>query len=285
MKPLNYFRKIIRDCRRYQGIQPTEEREEFIKVAINQARKCVKFMLPPTGRILEDLQFKCLDETQPLRLPFPICGFEYERPTGGELLPGEVRCPKAAFVASESELGEDSIFVLMFCYNSMVGWTPTGFVSIPKTNYLYRNYPLDCPNLNQSYNKKHGVPFAVTSWHISGLPELPPSDFSDEVGALLCFLNALQCSNVEVTKLPRQTSNLTHREALKVDQYHVLSMKLPKGQSSKTGPSNEMHRSPREHLRRGHIRILQSGEKIWINSTVVNAGKGYGKITKDYHVK
>jgi hypothetical protein len=38
------------------------------------------------------------------------------------------------------------------------------------------------------------------------------------------------------------------------------------------------HRSPREHLRRGHIRIYQSGRRIWVNSTLVNAGVG-GRIS------
>lgn len=42
--------------------------------------------------------------------------------------------------------------------------------------------------------------------------------------------------------------------------------------------------SPREHLRRGHIRRLEDGRKFWINAAVVAAGNG-GKIHKDYGIR
>jgi hypothetical protein len=44
------------------------------------------------------------------------------------------------------------------------------------------------------------------------------------------------------------------------------------------------HRSPRQHLRRGHIRNLQSGKKVWVNATVVGS-RDNGVINKAYGIK
>ena len=45
------------------------------------------------------------------------------------------------------------------------------------------------------------------------------------------------------------------------------------------------HRSPREHLRRGHIRRLADGRRIWVNAAIVGAGKGVGVVSKDYALR
>jgi len=281
MKPLNYFRRILKDLNKIKNQQLPESVSVFVSESIRQVAKSVKFHLPITGRILEDLNFRCLDETTPLRLPFPICGFEYERPAGGPLLYGEHRHTRAAFVASEVT---DGVTVLVFVWQK-TGWVPLGLVKFPIVNYLDRSLMTEEATKGiLNYDSKKGVPLRIHSLEWKGVPSFPVTDFIDEAGALLCFLNALQCSNVEITKLPKRTEGLTNKEASKVDQYHVLSLKLSKSQSDIAGVSGGTHRSPREHLRRGHIRILQSGEKIWINSTVVNAGKNYGKITKSYRV-
>jgi len=66
------------------------------------------------------------------------------------------------------------------------------------------------------------------------------------------------------------------------DDYHILTIESPKAAASDGGHGGS-HRSPREHLRRGHIRRLEDGRKLWINATVVNAGVG-GKVSKDYRI-
>lgn len=43
------------------------------------------------------------------------------------------------------------------------------------------------------------------------------------------------------------------------------------------------HASPRVHLRRGHIRRLGDGRKVWVQSCVV--GSKHGMLTKDYEVR
>jgi hypothetical protein len=70
------------------------------------------------------------------------------------------------------------------------------------------------------------------------------------------------------------------RGALPFDEYRVLVVNAPgkEGAAQEHSAGAMTHRSPREHLRRGHIRIYQSGRRIWVNSTLVNAGVG-GRIS------
>lgn len=99
------------------------------------------------------------------------------------------------------------------------------------------------------------------------------------------FLNAISCRNVHVEKSPAKASKQGKKvkTALPFDDYHFLTVDVP----GKAGVRGEglggSHRSPREHLRRGHIRRLESGP-IWVNACVVNAGIG-SKVGKSYLVR
>ena len=110
-------------------------------------------------------------------------------------------------------------------------------------------------------------------------------NMGDECQAVLSLIEALSCSNVKATPLPtRQKLNKSavKRGALPFDEYHILTLD---GYTKTTDNSKTFgdRRSPREHLRRGHIRRLEN-KKIWINSMVVNAGN-HGKIHKSYELE
>jgi hypothetical protein len=107
-----------------------------------------------------------------------------------------------------------------------------------------------------------------------------PADCGDECGALMDMLNALSCSNVETTRIhSKQGAKVKH--GLPFDSYHVLTIK--QSATSAREALGGSHRSPREHLRRGHVRRLESGSRIWVNATVVNPGVG-AVIAKDYRM-
>jgi hypothetical protein len=53
------------------------------------------------------------------------------------------------------------------------------------------------------------------------------------------------------------------------------------GRSNSLGGS---HCSPREHLRRGHIRRIAGNRCVWVNSCVVAAGSRFG-VSKDYTMR
>ncbi len=74
-------------------------------------------------------------------------------------------------------------------------------------------------------------------------------------------------------------------DALPFDEYHVLTVAIPSAKASVNNQAESIgdRHSPREHLRRGHIRRLQDSRKIWVNAAIINAGVGT-KIHKNYAV-
>jgi hypothetical protein len=109
-------------------------------------------------------------------------------------------------------------------------------------------------------------------------------EYIDEIRALLGTLNALACANVTTERVAPKRAHLAMRPSFQFDTYHVLVVKQRDSVRSSVSEFVEDRRSPREHLRRGHIRRHQSGLRLWINATVVNAGVG-GKVSKDYAVR
>jgi hypothetical protein len=73
---------------------------------------------------------------------------------------------------------------------------------------------------------------------------------------------------------------------LPFDSYRFLTVlvgKKPNSDNSNVTTLGTDRSTPREHLRRGHVRKYSSGLKIWINSMIINAGSE-SKILKTYVV-
>lgn len=96
----------------------------------------------------------------------------------------------------------------------------------------------------------------------------------------LCIV--LGCSNVS-TEMAKQDEKLNkaRRKSGKRSffDYHILT--IP---GSGDGGAAASDRTVRSHLRRGHIRRLQSGKIIWINATLVKGGAS-GFVSKSYSVE
>ncbi len=98
------------------------------------------------------------------------------------------------------------------------------------------------------------------------------------------FLTALSCRNIEQTIIQKCDKALNARRInkgkLPLYEERILTIKVNAKQG--TGTRTGTHQSPRQHLRRGHIRRLESGN-IWVNACVVgNSEKGV--IKKSYNV-
>lgn len=65
--------------------------------------------------------------------------------------------------------------------------------------------------------------------------------------------------------------------------YHTVHIKTNKESTERSVGGGNKHASPRLHLRRGHIRRLQSGVKVWVSSCLVG-DKNKGIIMSDYKV-
>lgn len=109
------------------------------------------------------------------------------------------------------------------------------------------------------------------------------TDTSDEIHAFLQLMTVLSCSNVETTDAKAPDKLNKKRVANKRTpffDYKTLVVKM--NQTKLSGGTKISGRaSPREHLRRGHPRNLQNGDRVWVSPTTVNAGLGKS-VNKDY---
>lgn len=104
--------------------------------------------------------------------------------------------------------------------------------------------------------------------------------------AILSLIEALSCKNVSTEILqPASKSNDKRIRKGKLPFYETRSLVINAGKTEYRGDGQHQggtHASPRQHLRRGHIRRLPSGN-YWVNSCVVG-DPTKGKISKRYEV-
>lgn len=264
---LNFCRQMVRQFTSNMAVPNfPRENKTVLSHAIDLAKMSTKFILPRGGRLYDDKQFRALDESERLRLPYPMIALEYEA-CGDHVFPGQTELSSKRILFARER--DDYVVIMPICWRNAQGiWGPLPEAFLPLTGYLDRT--------QTSYGR------SMIRLGLSD-PRIPLTDYSDEVGALLCFLNALQCTNVQIARSPAKKTAKAMRKALPFDDYHLLTVAAPKAANDHEARQGEHHRSPREHLRRGHIRRLESGARIWVNATVVNAGVG-GKITKDYRI-
>lgn len=263
MEHTNYCRQMLAQFKAMAAVPNVEPgKKAVVDHVIDLCRASQKFMLPPNGELLPDAELRALDDSVPLRLPHPFVALEFAQqavsPEGNP-----VTLKRVVFCRED----DDGIYVRPAGHLASNGfWMVKRDACIPKTNYLDRSDPRQLKVIAE-YQEKEGA-----------------KDGFRHVMVVLGFLNALACSNVRVQASVPKKAGKKIKAALPFDTYHVLTVELPGMAGERTGLGGP-HRSPREHLRRGHIRRLADGRRIWVNATVVAAGRGGGAVTKDYALR
>lgn len=214
---------------------------------LDRVTKAAKFILPDGGITIDDFELRAIGDEK-LRLPFDDVVLEIpvgKHPRTGSMVKAIVLCKQRP----------DAIWVTPIAGMTGESWSLKSSFELPATGYADKK------------KEKWGIivpdyAYGIALW-------------------VLLFLNALACSNVHATK--SAASNKPKKGALPFDDYHILT--IAPAQSLVNQPRYSEHRSPREHLRRGHIRRLEDGRRIWVNATVVSAGRGGGSVKKDYAVR
>lgn len=221
--------------------------------------KSVNFSLPKGGCIFND-GLKGLVNTK-LRLPFECISVEYQFEDAKDCV---------LILARQSQEVPESKIILFCAFSKDGKWRITdGEVEIS-------------PEFGD-----YGVEVIFTPFS----DEITPSDedkhFANNYMAypVLEMLEALSCTNVEITTGQKENKPLNDRR-IKSGKLPLLETKIltikphhSKGTGTATGGT---HSSPRQHLRRGHIRRIESGN-IWVNSCIVGDSKK-GIIKKSYKV-
>lgn len=300
MQQLHYLRQVVAI---WEGGGWDRFRDQFpdsaeeVRRVLGVARSAPKFVLPAGGRIFND-DLKGVRED--FRLPYESIVLEYPWKQGNRGRAQEVfgddsvDSPKRIVIAEQLPGHKNAIRV----YAIVAVTKPEDNISERWTFLPYKAilWPQGepCPVADDFGNSLHprAPVMAVTqdigsaTWRAVGLNWRVNAaiDLADEVVAVMELIEALSCDNVTHEALPRRKLNRSaeKRGALPFDEYRSLVVLAGR---KKAGESlGGTHRSPREHLRRGHIRRLGNGSRIWINNTIVNAGVG-GVVHKRYEVK
>ncbi len=267
---LNYCRQFTKQALAMTAIPSLPELDHAKMLhALDLCRISQKFILPNGGHLLQDTELRALDETERLRLPHQFIALEYLATKENINEPDMTELCRRRIVFCRE--GDDGVYITPgICFDSNGMWNLMGECFIPGVDYLDRSNMLD------------GRVYLKTRWPRNQNPK----DYYDEVAVALSFLNALACSNVHIERSEAKKSGKKIKAALPFDSYHILTIDIEKSGKSAALTSGGNHRSPREHLRRGHIVRPGEGRRpFWRNATVVCAGRGYHKVEKDYCIK
>lgn len=246
--------------------------------------EAVHFVIPDNGTIL-GAERKAL-YGQKVYLPFPIITVEYFTSEGHHLSESsdKVYASKRVVIAVENKLLSEKFNVDIgiegFCcfsvyYAEKFGkWVPQFFGGVVNTEW--------------DSNKGNGLTVFCLSPEISEKEYIiaAKEDIYGDCGDILELIEALSCRNVTTEPLEKIDQRVNERRVkdgkLPIYETKVLTLKVNETvkQGGKTGFS---HASPRQHLRRGHIRRHPTAGNIWVNNCVVgSAEKGF--IEKQYKI-
>jgi hypothetical protein len=278
MEPLNYCRQLEiqlqESTKLYEAwdklwlqnysskYDETPVPSEAAKSFLAESKQATKFIFPKGGVIIDDPEFRGIDGLEKISLPFEKIIIEME--TGIE------STPKVIILAEQNE--EQIICKDAWFYTKSKKWVVHGGdgISIDRAD-----------------------PFLVNGENMSGERareqlrkfKMYMGGHTMSTGPVLCLINALACSNVSTEKIEtRPTRKKAKQHAIGFDIYHHLTITPAHVGKVGGGQSSRDSRLVREHLRRGHIRRLNDGRRIWVNAAVVNAGIG-AKVSKDYVIR
>lgn len=268
IQPLNYCRKIVKQYSQMLGV-PSVNSTSKVKMqhVIDLCNASQKFLLPDGGLLLNDYTLKALDSDLPLRLPHQFIALEWlvSSQSGG------LAHRSVALVRERIDTSE-LIVTPVGLINSNGSWITLDDLFIPMTGYL-------APE--ESNKDRAAMNFGFTEY-----PNRCPGELETVyISTVLSFLNALACSNVSIERNEPKNGGKKIKSAIPFDAYHILTIDEPKSHNNGARTTKGDRRSPRQHLRRGHIVRPEGQRPYWRNATIVAAGNCGGKIHKDYQLK
>lgn len=251
--------------------------EDFARYYIVPLQVAEKFILPLGAKILDDAALELLCDPTIVRLPYPTTLLEYS--TAGLEVKGYDETPvttshRRIVVATERD---DDIYVMGIWdapEHHAWAWSPWFKLGREAFGTLHTGKPAQ-------YSIMAGGKLWEKYRNHPQFEECMVRDMSQEFWALGRFIAAMACKNVGSVTIPSPRKH-SKKSAIPFDDYRCLVIN-GSGESGEGGEIGD-RKSPREHLRRGHVRRLANGSMTWVNSAVINAGSG-GSIKKHYEVR
>jgi len=272
--------------------------------------KAVRFILPAGGVLFDDTKVWMLQKIRP---PFDVCVFEFDMPQETWFVNKNGKSPFRQ--SSDTEEWVDKAILLSVktghsttlypMHHTARGWENGAFfpviddeetevfpldevpdeIHVTSRQDLYADCPAPPPKDKKFVVKGLGFKTIISTVSKLGLrteEEAMMRGLMNTERLFFIFAQAcaaLECTNVGTEVLRPNREALKARAPLDSYEYHILTIE-PNEERTPSQERGGTHASPRTHLRRGHIRHLSSGKKVWVNSCLVNPG--HGMIEKDY---
>lgn len=299
MQPLNYCRQLRQAIERGEVISldsaymngrdnglPGDFEEslfisgDYIGDFVRQMDSSVKFILPNNAICSTDEKGRGLLGQKQIRQPYKTICLEYSHD-----IPKNERMRSSKRIVLASEIEHDGVTASILCAASYMDHFCKWFIEprLALPHIIKEKSDSDNPAAGLDMKYIAFPVYPILNCMTEKEQHVVMDSAAKEVAAYYSFINVASCSNVEFTPASGcDRASMKKRRALGFDEYKVLMVSNHiRAKGEDRGGS---HASPREHLRRGHIRRIDDGRRVWVNATVVCAGSA-GRITKDYAIK
>ena len=270
---------LINASKRHMG-RGRKDYADYISALARGIHQGVKFVIPDGGLILDD-NLRGIMLT-PVRLPFEITVIEFAI-THYESKPDHYTIHKIVVLCVEfREDGDFKIYPMMYLMGAGEAfWIPCAYEAVvPFEDQLH---------LREDGRVAFNATITPSGALIDGFGKSDDSIHTEVItkciGSTYELLEALSCTNIEQSiyqqASPKNAQRIKSHKA-PIYETRFLTLKTNKKESSRLG-SSVSHKSPKQHLRRGHIRRVEKGN-IWVNSCVVGDASN-GVIDKQYKVE
>ena len=283
MKPNFYCRQLRMQLSRNRHPEMASLNDDFLRAE----RGTIKFSLPMGGRMLGD-ELEKFEGIERIEIPYSKIALEYEMPSKLEYprkAGSDILCSRRIVLAEDH--GEAIRIRPAFYINNQRNWMPWGVYHDVSKDLEFKSCRHTFSLMTTPFLSKHVRPsnpiWGALVSDVFNHKTKGVGECSDEITTFVDFCMAIKCGNIstETIKQGHLRIGKKTRPSHNGDTYKVLVL-TSRSNSGRT--LDRDGRSPREHLRRGHIRRLRSGKTIWINSAIVNAGKSNGRVFKDYRM-
>lgn len=312
---LNYAAKAEKSIREFSiNVLKKKSEKDYKSVSLflKLFENAQHFALPDGGKIIDD-QLKGIENTE-VRLPYQAITVEYyidrneneNAPQKVVVYAFEIDLSNGQFSFIKEGLNSQNIDV-NYAIDIYSAWEidnewillPGNLIvpSLSETEYM-KNH---CIQQNKNTDSKPlfmGSMLINTPWLFELMYGGPESDkilyerahsnLSTSARAVLELLEALSCSNVKAVPRNKVDHSKNRRRIKKgklpIYETKILTIEVPNSAAKQSIRTGTKKNSPRQHLRRGHIRRLSSGKNVWINACVVGSTE-IGVIDKSYNVR
>ena len=295
---LNFAAQAARDCRRIESDLRAHGYRDDAATAGGLADRIAAaehFQLPDGGYLFDD-DLDALTGLA-LRLPFPLTTIEFiaRDPVGLTLrrlglcsefadASGALHIRVVAFARDEGRWGIVPVAIDF----SADGWEKISADCTPFCEFA--DDPALAPPGPARYAFRPVSIMADSAKHVTADRRALVEQIAGATAvaeSLLSMLSALACSNVTADIVERIDPKVNARRIragkLPLWETRVLTVLCPRHAIARTASAGD-RASPRQHLRRGHVRHLADGRRIWIQPALVG-DPANGRIRKFYQVR